>query len=201
MQIFLETERMVLRRFVASDLGSLIELDSDPEVMRFINGGLATPREVMQNKILPTFLHSYESVPGRGMFAAIRKADNMFLGWFGFRAKDSAHPDEVGLGYRLRRDAWGQGYATEGARALIRKGVTELEVQRVFATTYEYNRASRRVMEKAGLTFVRSYRLTAEDLQELDTAYHSETEEVWDGDDVEYALTKAEWEQTNPVSR
>jgi len=74
-------------------------------------------------------------------------------------------------------------------------------VQRVFATTYEYNRASRRVMEKAGLTFARSYRLTAEDLQELDTAYHSETEEVWDGDDVEYALTKAEWEQTNPVSR
>lgn len=194
-QTLLETERMVLRRFVASDLEYLVELDSDPEVMRFINGGLATQREVMQNKILPTFLSSYEPVPGLGIFATIEKPGGEFLGWFSFRAKDEAHPDEVELGYRLRRTIWGQGYATEGARALIRKGFTELGVQRVIATTYEYNLASRRVMEKAGLTLARTYRMTLEDLQTLDTAYHSESEEIWDGDDVEYALLRADWER------
>lgn len=201
MQVFLETERMLLRRIVESDLDSLVELDSDPEVMRFINGGLATPREMIANEILPKYMRSYATAPSLGTFAAIRKNDGCFLGRFIFQAKDETQPYEVGLGYRLRRDIWGQGYATEGARALIRKGFTELGVQRVFATTYEYNLASRRVMEKAGLIFVRSYRLTIEELLADPTAYHSENEEIWEGDDVEYALTKTEWEKMASASK
>jgi RimJ/RimL family protein N-acetyltransferase len=195
MQVFLETERMVLRRFVASDVDYLVELDSDPEVMRFITGGIATPREVIQNDILPAFLRSYDPVSGLGVFAASEKASGEFLGWFGFRAKDGNCPDEIELGYRLHRAIWGQGYATEGARALIRKGLTELGVQRVIATTYQDNLASRRVMEKAGLTLVRTYRMAIENLLVNATAYHSESEELWDGDDVEYALLKADWER------
>ena len=63
-------------------------------------------------------------------------------------------PGEVDLGYRLRKSAWGKGYATEGSRALIRKGFTEFGVQRVVAQAMAVNQASRRVMEKAGLTLV-----------------------------------------------
>ena len=56
MRVFLETERLLLRRFTEDDLENLVELDSDPEVMRFITGGRATPREEGANEILPAFL-------------------------------------------------------------------------------------------------------------------------------------------------
>src|SRR5947209_20105481 len=110
----------------------------------------------------------------------------------------ASDPNDVALGYRLRRAVWGQGYATEGARALIRKGFTELGVQRVFATTYQDNLASRRVMEKAGLKLVRTYRITLADLLATGT-FHITSEDLWDGDDVEYALLKADWEQQEAV--
>ena len=194
MQVFLETERLVLRRFTEADVDHLVDLDSDPEVMRFLNGGTPTPREVIQHDILPRFLHDYERFAGYGCWAAIAKATGDFLGWFSLRPPEGASPDQVELGYRLRQAAWGQGYATEGARALIRKGFTELGVQRVVATTYQDNLASRRVMEKAGLTLVRTYRLTPADLLAQATS-HRTSQDLWDGDDVEYALAKADWEQ------
>jgi RimJ/RimL family protein N-acetyltransferase len=198
MQVYLKTERLALRQFTATDVDNLFNLDSDPEVMRFLTGGTPTPREVIQNDILPTFLRSYERFTGFGVWAAIEKESLDFLGWFSFRPKDAASPNDVQLGYRLRQAVWGQGYATEGARALICKGFTEPGVQRVSATTYQDNLASRRVMEKVGMTLVRTYRLTLADLLATDT-YHSTAEELWDGDDVEYALLKADWEQADPL--
>jgi RimJ/RimL family protein N-acetyltransferase len=200
MQVFLETERMVLRRFTVADVDHLVDLDSDPEVMRFLTGGIPTPREAIQNDILPTFLCSYEPFSGFGVFAAIRKERGEFLGWFSFRPKDVACHDEVSLGYRLRRSIWGQGYATEGTRALIRLGFTDLDVQRVVATTYQDNLASRRVMEKAGLSLVRTYRMTMIELLTNDSTAHDSAKKLWDGDDIEYALRKADWERQEEMS-
>jgi len=94
--------------------------------------------------------------------------------------------DVVQLGYRVRKSAWGKGYATEGSRALIRKGFTELGVQRV--------------MEKAGLRLARTYRMTPEELLAEGT-YHSTSQDLWEGDDVEYALGKADWEQQEMAGR
>lgn len=193
MQVLLETERMVLRRFTKDDVVHLVDLDSDPEVMRFLTGGRPTPREVIEQDILPSFIRSYEPVTGLGVFAAIEKESGEFLGWFSFRLKDANNRNEVSLGYRLRQAFWGKGYATEGVCALIRKGFTELDLQRVDATTYQENPASIRVMEKAGLKFVRAYRMTIEELLASDTAAHSASEELWDGDDVEYELLKNDW--------
>jgi RimJ/RimL family protein N-acetyltransferase len=70
-----------------------------------------------------------------------------------------------------------------------------LGVQRVAATTYQDNLASRRVMEKARLSLVRTYRMTMAELLAHDSSAHDASEELWDGDDVEYALRKADWEQ------
>ena len=193
MQVLLETERLVLRRFIEADADNLFQLDSDPDVMRFLNGGIPTPRDVIHTDILPFFLCYDERFPGFGFWAAIEKATGEFVGWFSFRPSDAAHPDEVKLGFRLRKAAWGKGYATEGTCALIRMGFTELGVQRVVATTYQDNLASRRVMEKAGLTLVRTFRITPADLIGVDT-YHVAPQDLWDGDDVEYALRKADWE-------
>jgi RimJ/RimL family protein N-acetyltransferase len=89
---------------------------------------------------------------------------------------------------------WGKGYATEGARALVRKAFTELDVPRVVATTYEHNGASRRVLEKVGMRIVRRFPLTPQDVARA-TTYQPASLEPWEGDDVEYAIEKAEWER------
>jgi RimJ/RimL family protein N-acetyltransferase len=195
MEVFLETERLRLRRFVAADADLLFDLDSDPAVMRFLSGGPATPYDVIAQQILPRFLRSYEQYAGLGYWAAIARSSGDFLGWFALHPQEGGRADEVELGYRLRRAAWGQGYATEGARAVIRRGFAEFGVQRVVATTYEENLASRRVMEKAGLTLVRRFRYTPADLAAAGTFQDDPAAGGWVGEDVEYALTRADWER------
>jgi RimJ/RimL family protein N-acetyltransferase len=185
-QTFLETERLQLRRFTDDDVANLVELDSDPEVMRFINGGRPTPPDEIASDVLPAFLRYYERYAGFGFWAAVERPTGRFLGWFHLRAAPESPPGEVELGYRLRKSAWGKGYATEGSRALIEKAFAELGVDRVFATTMVVNVASRRVMEKAGLKFVR--------------IFHQEWPDTIEGEeegDVEYALTRSEWEREN----
>jgi RimJ/RimL family protein N-acetyltransferase len=188
MKTLLETQRLRLRQFTPADADHLFCLDNDSEVMRYINGGTPTPREAIQNDILPGFCHYDDHF---GVWAAEAKETGMFIGWFSLRPTND-NQTEAALGYRLNRDAWGQGYATEGVQALISQGFTAWGLKRIVATTYEENLASRRVMEKAGMTFVRSFRLTPDDILSADT-FHAEFVEVWDGDDVEYAIEKAEW--------
>ncbi len=182
MPVILETDRLVLRRFTTDDVGHLVELDSDPEVMRFINGGKPTPLEVVEREILPKILAEYQRAPGFGRWAATHKASEEFLGWFSLRQHEDCGPNEAELGYRLRRAAWGQGYATEGARALIHMGFTELGLGRIIAQTMTVNQASRRVMEKVGLTYVRTF------FQDW-----GETIEGSQQGDVLYALDRADW--------
>ena len=113
---------------------------------------------------------------------------NSWDGSISGRMEDAA-PGEVELGYRLRKSAWGKGYATEGSRALIRKGFTEFGVQRVVAEAMAVNQASRRVMEKAGLKLVRTF--------------HQPWPYPIEGDqfgDVEYALDKTGWQQQEDMA-
>jgi RimJ/RimL family protein N-acetyltransferase len=193
-QVLLETERLLLRRFTPDDAGNLYDLDSDPAVMRYLSGGEPTPRKVIEEEILPRFTRYDECHPGFGFWAAIEKGSGDFVGWFSLRPTEEAGARQASLGFRLRQAAWGQGYATEGARALIRLGFTELGVQRVVATTYEDNLASRRVMEKAGMTLGRRFRLTPADLDSVDT-YQAPSQDLWNGDDVEYSLLRRDWEE------
>jgi len=184
MQVFLETRRLVLRRFTVADADDLVSLDADPDVMRFVTGGVPTSRDEIENEVLPAFVGYYQRYEGFGFWAAVEKVTGEFLGWFHFRPRPGAGPGEVELGYRLRRSAWGKGYATEGSRALIAKGFTEFGVQRVVAEAMAVNVASRRVMEKAGLKLVRTFHQP--------WPYPVEGEEFGD---VEYALDKADWQQ------
>jgi RimJ/RimL family protein N-acetyltransferase len=183
MQVFMETERLRLRRFAAQDVELLVELDGDPEVMRYINGGRPTPREEVENVILPRVLSFYERYDDYGYWAAEEKSTGEFVGWFALHPNEDSPPGELELGYRLKRSAWGKGYATEGSRALVDKAFRELDAQRVRAETMTVNTASRRVMEKAGLEYVRTFHLE----------WPEEIEGTAEGD-VEYAITRADWE-------
>ncbi|WNV84166.1 GNAT family N-acetyltransferase [Umezawaea sp. Da 62-37] len=185
MTTFLETDRLVLRRFTESDVDNLTALDSDPDVMRYLTGGTPTPRAEVENDYLPAFLAYYEKCTGFGFWAAEDKTGT-FLGWFHFRPQPHDPPGQVELGYRLKKSAWGRGYATEGSKALVHKGFTDLDVDRVYAETMVVNNSSRRVMEKTGLKQIRIFHQNWP--HQIDGSQHGE---------VEYAITKTEW-QTNP---
>jgi RimJ/RimL family protein N-acetyltransferase len=183
MEVFLETDRLILRRFTEADVDNVVELDSDPEVMRYINGGHPTPRDKIQNDYLPWWIAYYTRFAGYGFWAAIEKSSGEFLGWFHFRPFGDADVDEPELGYRLRKSAWGKGYATEGSRALIRKGFVELGVRRVTASADAINIGSRRVMEKSGMVLVRTFLAPRPD--------ESDGEVL---EAVEYALDRTDWQ-------
>ncbi|GIJ44917.1 hypothetical protein Val02_18030 [Virgisporangium aliadipatigenens] len=171
--VLLTTERLVLRRFTADDVDLLVELDADPEVLRHVPDGRATPRAEVEAELLPRYLAYYEVYRGFGFFAAQERASGEFLGWFHLRPPEGADFVDAELGYRLRRSAWGKGFATEGARALVELAFVELGARRVHAGTMTANTASRRVLEKAGLRLVRTF----------------------PEESLEYAMTRDEWAQ------
>jgi hypothetical protein len=74
MQVFLETQRLVLRRFSVADADNLVSLDADPDVMRFVPGGTSTSREEIEDEYLPAFLGYYRRYEGYGFWAVIEKA-------------------------------------------------------------------------------------------------------------------------------
>ncbi|WFE58324.1 GNAT family N-acetyltransferase [Micromonospora sp. WMMD712] len=181
--VLLETGRLRLRRFTGGDADALTELDSDPEVMRYLTGGRPTPADVVRGELLPRLLAGYDRHPGLGRWAAVDRATGTFLGWFALDAPAGAQPvTQAELGYRLRRAAWGHGLATEGSRALLRHAFATVGLARVWAQTMAVNTASRRVMEKAGLRYVRTFHLDWDD--PIEGTEHGE---------VEYELLRAEW--------
>jgi len=149
---FLETERLYFRRFRAEDAQLLFELDSDPEVMRFITKGRPTPLAQIQNEIILRFLDYYILVPPQGFWAAHLRQTDDFIGWFHLRP-NKTWPGEMELGYRLKRNVWGRGLATEGSRALLEEAFNAWNYEKVCAHSLAGNLASRRVMEKVGLVF------------------------------------------------
>ena len=195
MRVYLETERLILRRFTREDVDLLVALDGDPEVMRYLTGGQPTPREAIEHDFLPAWLRYYERGDDYGFWAAVEKGSGAFLGWFHLRPTGDAPPGEVELGYRLIRAAWGKGYATEGSRALVDKGFRELGVRRVVASTYQDNLGSRRVMEKLGMTLVRTFRMTPAELSEGSAYDAAAMAAAFPDDDVEYAIEREEWER------
>lgn len=157
--VYLVTERLVLRRITAADVDDLMALDADPEVMNHVDPFAVTPhdrtglRDFICNRRLPQFLNYYGLYSDRGFWAAIDRHDGRFLGWFHLTPR-SGTPNEAMLGYRLHRFAWGRGLATEGARALVDRAFAS-GAARVVAETLARHRASIRVMEKLGMRFMR----------------------------------------------
>ena len=174
MTIHLTTERLTLRQFTTADEDLLVALHSDPAVMRFL--GPPATRDEIRDRVLPYYLGLYGT--GFGYWAAIETATGEFLGWFLFRPPQvDPGPGTIELGYRLHTAAWGRGFATEGARALVDEGFTERGVELVVADTMAVNTGSRNVLEKVGLRLVRNHQ-----------------------GEVFYELTRDEWRRARPAA-
>lgn len=192
MRPYLRTPRLELREFAEGDLPNLIELDSDPEVMRYLSGGAPTPPEQIRAEVLPRFLRSYQREPGFGVWAAEERSAGRFVGRFSLEFEAGKARREARLGFRLRRADWGKGYATEGSLALVAHGFRDLCLDRISASTYEENARSRHVLEKSGLRLQRRYRPSLEELEARASSSVRPTS-VWEGDELDYAIERSEW--------
>jgi RimJ/RimL family protein N-acetyltransferase len=159
MPAFLETERVLLRRFTEDDAAHLLALDSDPEVMRYC-GPYGLPDEAAyRERIRKYFQPYYAKGPRFGFWAAEERATGQFIGWYHLRpafdyrfAREADYRDgDYDIGYRLVLAAWGKGYATEVSRALVRRGFEVPEVRAIVAVVLVGNLASCRVLDKLGL--------------------------------------------------
>ncbi|MCT7983683.1 GNAT family N-acetyltransferase [Laspinema sp. A4] len=175
MKIFIETDRLILRYFNTTDVPNLLKLDSDPAVMRYINGGIPSNLADVETG-LSRMLDYYEHYQNLGFWATHEKVSGEFLGWFHFYpammnpfgvAANLVREGEITLGYRLSQSSWGKGYGTEGARSLLHKGFNEGGVERIIAWALQANTASIRVMEKVGLQFECDYHLKPDELPAL----------------------------------
>ena len=152
MKVYLETQRLILREFTELDIDNLVDLDSDPLVTLYINGGKPTPRDYISEKVMPRILQYYKNLDNQGIWAALEKKTGTFMGWFHLRP-NRENAEETELGYRLKQQYWGRGIATEGSLALVKKGFEELDLDVIMAAADPSNAASRRVMEKVGLKY------------------------------------------------
>lgn len=164
----LRTDRLSIRPLGRDDLDFLIELDGDAEVMRYITGSASSAAMVAAELD--------QSVGTRWL---VFDADDTCLGWVG--AVPNADRTEFDIGWRFRQAAWGHGYATEAAAALL----DELFVDgatRVFAQTMAVNRPSRSVMERLGLQYSRTFHLHFDDPlpgTELGEVEYEMTSDTW----------------------
>ena len=159
MNIYLETQRMILRELTFEDEENLLDLDSDPDVMKYLTHGIPSTREEIKAQLI-RIREVLTKHNGRyGLWAAIEKDSDKFMGWFLFRP-DKEQPDNtdrIEIGYRLKKEFWGKGFASEGSKALLEKGFNEFNIPEIFAMAMKENKASRNVMEKLGMTYIREY--------------------------------------------
>jgi ribosomal-protein-alanine N-acetyltransferase len=153
----LQTSRLLLRDFVPGDFQAIYAYASDPEVTRFMFYG---PRDGADTSAyLQRMLHSQDERPRRiWELAVIRRADAQLIGACDLTLADEQAGD---LGYIFAREAWGQGYASEAAKAMVDVGFAQLHLERIVATCAIDHGASARVLEKAGLrrnTILRHYK-------------------------------------------
>jgi ribosomal-protein-alanine N-acetyltransferase len=146
----IETERLTLRRWVAADREPFARLNADARVMEHFPGTLA--RE--ESDALVNRVEAHFDRHGFGLCAAELRASGAFIGFIGLSVPvfDTHFTPCVEIGWRLAFDYWGQGLATEGARAALRHGFEVLRLDEIVSFTVAANMRSRRVMDRLGMT-------------------------------------------------
>lgn len=142
------TERLVLRPFRDSDLEPWAALNADPDVTQYLGPPLSREDS---DRTAWAINASYEA-QGFGFLAVERRSDGMFLGAAGL-SKEKWYPDDLEIGWRLAREYWGHGYATEAAASWLDYAFKEAGLPRVIAVTDTPNVRSIAVMRRLGMSF------------------------------------------------
>jgi RimJ/RimL family protein N-acetyltransferase len=182
----LATQRLELVPLADGHLELEIELDSDPEVLRYLYPRAQTRAEVRRAHLRR--MAAGRQVPGLGFWVGFVAGE--FVGWWILQPPHGPDQPEVSgeadLGYRLLRRWWRQGLASEGSRELLRYGFADLGLDRIFAQTLATNAGSRAVMTSLGMSYVRSF---PSDMDALLPGIEL--------GEVEYAITRQHWRVGN----
>jgi len=150
MDIVIETDRLLVRKFTEDDAPLLYDLNLDPEVIRYTHDPLTDveeARKVLEEVILPQYI-----LYDHGRWAVHLRSGLEFIGWCGL--KYLTETNEVDLGYRFKKNFWGNGYAAEAARACIKYGFATLNLHRIVGRALPANLASIKVLEKCGMKYL-----------------------------------------------
>ena len=151
MKIIFETPRLILRRFTEADAPLILQLNSDPEVVKYVHERVLQTEEEAREIIVSIILPQYELDLGR--WAMHTKADNEFIGWCGLKYLPKY--DEIDLGYRINKSSWGNGFATEAATHTLAYGFDTLKIPLITGKAHVDNIASLKILEKIGMNFIR----------------------------------------------
>lgn len=153
--IYLETSRLLIRDWIETDLEPFKLLNADVQVMQYFPKTLTHDETDIFYEMIQAEFRKH----GFGLYAIEVKDNKEFIGFIGFHLAtfnaDFTPCREIG--WRLKKDAWGKGYATEGAKACLEYGMKQLGFNEVYSFTAEINKPSHHVMEKIGLRFVKDF--------------------------------------------
>jgi len=157
MRIFTETDRLILREILPEDEDAMFELDSHPEVHRYLGDHPITTKEQARETIR-SVRQQYEDY-GMARWAMIEKGSGQFLGWAGlkFMTEQNNHKNYYDIGYRLIPRYWGLGFATEAAIATRDYAFNEMNLDVIYGCTHIENVVSKHILEKIGLQFVETF--------------------------------------------
>ena len=175
--MILETERLILRRFVPGDAGALAVVLGDAVAMEFYPA--AFDRTAVEQWIAKN-VERYRN-HGHGLWAMLLKESRELIGDCGCTLQEVEGKNEIEVGYHVRRDLWGRGYATEAARACIDYGFQKLGARRVISMIRPENARSIRVAEKNGMArekiiFWRGYDTCIYVLEKAEMSKHLDVE-------------------------
>jgi RimJ/RimL family protein N-acetyltransferase len=158
MNIILETDRLYLREIISSDDEKMFEMDSDPEVYKFL--GRKPIRDIGESRQLIKSIHKQYKENGIGRWAIINKETNEFMGWTGFKLEKeelNGYSDYYDLRFRLLRKYWGKGYITEASKAAIEYAFEKLDIKEICSMTLVENEKSQRVLQKLKFKLIEKF--------------------------------------------
>ena len=151
MTTILETDRLILRHQVLSDLDDLWALYQNPNITKYIHDAPRSREEAQEE--LEWHMNGHPRFPELGLWATIHKETGRFIGRCGLLPWEIDGQQEVEVAYTIAREYWGQGLATEVAQAILHYGFEKLERSRLICLIEPENEASKRVAEKIGMSF------------------------------------------------
>lgn len=155
----IETERLILRDMRLTDIDSMFELDSDPEVHKYLGNKPVKTKEESR-RIIEGVLKQYEE-RGIGRWVAIEKETGECIGWSGIRLNNeynmNGFDEYYDVGYRLIKRFWGKGYATESGKAAVDYAFNTLKLSEIYGITEIGNDASHSALLKIGLHYVEDF--------------------------------------------
>ncbi|WP_154224391.1 GNAT family N-acetyltransferase [Marinicella rhabdoformis] len=155
-----DSERLIYRFLTQNDTDLLFDLDQDPEVMKYINGGKVSTMEDLTQVMLPRMASYADQSKGWGLWGVFTKDNAAFIGWILVRPMDffSDNPkwQDLELGWRFKQSSWGKGYATEAAIAVKNTLETTQQITHFTALAFPDNQGSINIMKKLGMTYVKT---------------------------------------------